>query len=906
MHLCGTTRARSRCRPWCKWTVPSGQLKVCPFASAHQGIKRAGSDSCFGHHAISFGPFRLVPSQQLLLEDGKPVRLGSRALDILIALAERPNELVSKEDLIARAWPDTFVEEGNLRVHIATLRRALGDGQAGKRYVANIPGRGYRFVAPVSLSPEQEPLAPPPSAATRTYDLPSPPTRMLGRDDIVNSLISQLPQRRFITLVGPGGIGKTTVALAVADRSTASYPDGVRFVDLAPLTDPLLVPSALAFVLGSAIRSDSPIPGLVALLRDKKMLLVLDSCEHVIDAAASLAEQVLRGAPGVHILTTSREALRAQGERVQRLGPLGVPAVSAGLTAEEAITYPAVRRLAVFAGGFTLDATQPITASTDIDAADIADHVANLVAKSLITADVGNAVVHYRLLETTRVYGLGKLKESGESELFARRHAEYFRHLFERAETEWETRPAAEWLTAYGRQIDNVRTALDWAFSPGGDTELGVGLTIAAVPLWRLLSLMEECCSRAQRALDSLEPHARAGSRQALKLLTALGGALRYDTGSAAEIEAVWTTALAIAEQLDDADYQLRAISGLRTIRLTDGNLREVLALAQRFKEVAARATDPRDVLVGDRMIGFALHLLGEQADARRHIETMLRHYVPSAHRFHIIRFGYDQQVIARNTLASVLWLQGFPDQALRVAERNIDNARSVDHELSLCNALGQCACRIALLVGDLAAAERHVAMLLDHSARYALPAWHASGRCFDGILRIKQGNVADGLNVLRTGFDELSKTRFETRYLPFLAQLAEASSRVGEIASGRAAIDQALEQCHRNEELWYLPELLRLKGEILLREGASDTIAAAEAQFLQSLDWARRQEVLSWELRTATSLARLWRSQGRLGDARDLLASVYGRFTEGFGTTDLRVAKQLLNELAHGASPAH
>ena len=244
--------------------------------------------------AISFGPFRLVPSQQLLLEDGKPVRLGSRALDILIALAERPNELVSKDELIARVWPDTFVEEGNLRVHIATLRRALGDGQAGRRYVANIPGRGYRFVAPVSLSAEQEPPAPPPAAATRTYDLPAPPARMLGRDDIVDSLISQLQPRRFITLVGPGGIGKTTVALAAADRSTASYRDGVRFVDLAPLTDPLLVPSALAFVLGLAIRSDNPIPGLVAFLRDKKMLLVLDSCEHVIDAAASLAEQVLR------------------------------------------------------------------------------------------------------------------------------------------------------------------------------------------------------------------------------------------------------------------------------------------------------------------------------------------------------------------------------------------------------------------------------------------------------------------------------------------------------------------------------------------------------------------------------------------------------------------------------------
>src|SRR5262249_38265751 len=137
--------------------------------------------------------------------------------------------------------------------------------------------------------------------------------------------------------------------------------------------------------------------------------------------------------------------------------------------------------------GFSLDGARAITANTDFDAVDIADQVANLVAKSLIAADVGRVVVCYRLLETTRVYGLAELKESGESELFARRHAEYIRDLFERAETEWETRPATEWLTAYGRQIDNVRTALDWASSPGGDPELGVALTIAAVPLWRLL-----------------------------------------------------------------------------------------------------------------------------------------------------------------------------------------------------------------------------------------------------------------------------------------------------------------------------------------------------------------------------------------------------------------------------------
>jgi DNA-binding winged helix-turn-helix (wHTH) protein len=128
--------------------------------------------------AISFGPFRLVPSQQLLLEDGKPVRLGSRALDLLVALVESPNEIVSKDDLIARVWPGTFVEEGNLRVHIAALRRALGDGQGGNRYVANIPGRGYRFVAPVSM--EQE--SPAPVSLSEEYEsrAPASPTLVPG------------------------------------------------------------------------------------------------------------------------------------------------------------------------------------------------------------------------------------------------------------------------------------------------------------------------------------------------------------------------------------------------------------------------------------------------------------------------------------------------------------------------------------------------------------------------------------------------------------------------------------------------------------------------------------------------------------------------------------------------------
>jgi predicted ATPase len=789
------------------------------------------------------------------------------------------------------------------------------------------------------------------------------------------------------------------VALAVAERSAGSYRDGVRFIDLAPLSDPLLVPTSLAFVLGLAIRSDSPIPGLVAFLRDKEMLLVLDSCEHVIDAAASLAEQLLRGAPGVRILATSREPMRAEGERVLRLSPLAVPAASGGLTAAQAMTYPAVqlfveratesldtfelteadtpviadicrrldgialaielaagrvdafgvrglaallddrfrvltrgrrtalprhqtlsatldwsyeflseservvlRRLAVFAGGFTLDAAQAIAGPADMDAGQVDDSVANLVAKSLISADVGDAVVHYRLLETTRAYGLAKLKEAGELASLVRRHAEYFRDLFEHAETEWETRPATEWLTAYGRQLDNVRTALDWAFSADGDTALGTALTIAAVPLWRLLSLMEECRSRARRALASLGQPRWPGTRETMKLLAALGAATRYDRSASVDIAAIWTDALAIAEQLSDADYQLRAISGLRIVHLSDGNLNEVLALSRRFKEVAASATDSRDPLVGDRMIGYALHLLGKQAEARRYIETMLRRYVTSIHRWHIIRFGYDQRVLANNTLAMILWLQGLPDQAFSIAKHNVDYAQSMDHEHSLCNVLAQSACPVALLMGDLATAQRYVAMLLDHSTRHALPLWHTAGRCFEAVLHIRQGEIAAGLTALRGHRADISEARFETRYLPLLAVLAETFAKAGDTVNGREAIDEALERCRRNEELWYLPELLRINGEILLQEKASDAPERAEAQFLQSLDLARRQEALSWELRAATSLARLWRGLGRPGDAGAQLASVYNRFTEGFETADLRRAKQLLDDLSPGA----
>jgi predicted ATPase/DNA-binding winged helix-turn-helix (wHTH) protein len=288
---------------------------------------------------VQFGPFNLYPAQRLLEKAAVPHRIGGRALDLLIVLVERAGTVVSKDELVARVWPDVTVDESCLRTHIKGLRRALGDGQDGARYVTNIAGRGYCFVAPIKRN-AVEPL---PAVESEAMPIRLPAVkRMVGRDAVVKTLTAQLLAKRFVSVVGPGGIGKTTVALAVAHALSGTFGNAVVFIDLSVLRDPQLVPTSVATALGVRVHQPDCTGALLSHLAGRRLLLLFDNCEHVIAAVADLAEQIAEAAKDVHILTTSREALRIEGETIHQLRPLDVPASPESLTADQARSFPAI------------------------------------------------------------------------------------------------------------------------------------------------------------------------------------------------------------------------------------------------------------------------------------------------------------------------------------------------------------------------------------------------------------------------------------------------------------------------------------------------------------------------------------------------------------------------------------
>jgi predicted ATPase/DNA-binding winged helix-turn-helix (wHTH) protein len=942
-----------------------------------------------------FGPWEIDLARRELRAHGVPVPVGGRAFEVIEALVESAGEFVTKDDLMSRVWSGAIVEESVLHVHISAVRKALGPDRG---MLKTAYGRGYRLLGGWTV--RRESPSPPPaeletvpsSVPTFVTNFPVAPPDLIGRETAAEHLRELLSAHRVVTLTGPGGIGKTVLALNVA-RSLFPTFDGDRVVvELVSLSDPKLVPSAIASVLGLKMGGGEISPDSVArAIGGRKLLLVLDNCEHVVEAAARLAETLVHLCPYASILATSREILRIECEQVYAVPPLEVPpqhqeeigkvlgysavqllvarttalrsdfspqeenlkaivaicrsldgiplaiefaaarAATLGLdqvasrlddrfrllTAGRRTALPRhqtlratldwsyellteverclLRRLAIFAAGFTLEAAIAVMSDDVTGASTVVEGIANLVAKSLLTLDGSVPSGRWRLLETIRAYALERLVESGEAEQAARRHAEFFRDLYASIAPGSKLQPSIEDLVRHIREIDNVRAALDWSFSSSGDSLIGAVLTAEYAPFWLHLSLVVECRERIERALDGLDPDVSQNATLRMRLHAALGLPLILTMGPVEKTRIVVTKALEVAESLDDVLTQLYALRTMWVLHFNTGEFRALQLTAERFSRVAKRIGDPVVDRVADRFMGNVLQIGGNPREAQTYLERVLHDDVAPSEQRHTTWVHHDQPVQTRAMLARVLWLQGLVSQAAVQARMSTETGQAGDNKFALCWALCLAVCPITLMTGDLVAAERAVAMLSDLAARHNWTLWKIVGRCLKGWLLVNRGDCATGSALLRMGLETCERTGWTICYPEFLGALAEGLAGVGHVTEAIAAVDRALTRVERGGDLWYLAELVRLKGEFLLQEAGDQSIPAAEKCFVRALDVARQQGALFWELRSALSLARLKVRRSRPDDVRPILAPVYDRFTEGFETADMRATRAML-----------
>ncbi|MCP3404904.1 winged helix-turn-helix domain-containing protein [Bradyrhizobium sp. CCGB01] len=932
---------------------------------------------------LSFGPFTVTPHERLVTRDGVALPLGAKAFDTLIALMSRPNQVVGKWDLMALVWPGVTVEEANLRFQVAALRKALGDGKDGARYITTLSGRGYCFVAPIAQREIQAERRPTPRAELPPVKLPNRLQRMVGRDDVVAAVSDRLISSRFVTIVGPGGVGKTAVAVAIAHDLLETFSDAAHFVDLAALSDPDLVITSILLMLGLPAQTDDPLPALLTHLRDKRMLLILDNCEHVVAAAAPLAAEIFHAAPNVHILATSREALRVEGEQVYRLAPLAVPPDNPGLTAAIAQSYPAlqlfleramsggaqialddanativagicrkldgmalaielaagrveaygleqtaallderlnllwqgqrtapprqktlqatldwsygllsdterlvVRRLAVFAGHFTIDAALEIVPDERVDRSRLFDAIDSLVAKSMVAPRPIGAMMRYRLLDTTRAY-LFEI-EPNETAL-AGRHATYYRRWLEQAGTTWATVPSADERAIHFSALHNVRAALEWCFGTEGDVGIGIALAAAAAPIFLAMSLLIECRRWSERALLALDPPAR-GSAEEMHIQAALGLTLMFTRGGSEAARAALSRSLAIAEARGDAPNQLQLLGRMHIFHERMGQFDAALGYAQQSLVVAETLGDAASIALAHSLLGVSLHLAGEHRDALGMLEAAW--HGPGTERISTV-YGFDHRNRAGISLARELWLQGRPAEARQLALQTVTEAAQMDHPITLCIALIW-AVSIDLWGGDLDGAEENIDRFIAHAELRSMGPYLAVGRGVKGELAIRRGDAAGGVETIRACLRELHDAGYELLTTTFNIALVHGLLALGQIEQSARLIDDAIRLVEQGGDHLYMPELLRMKGKVLLSLPQPEA-EQAEAHFRQSLELSRCKGAKAWELRTAIDLAQLLAKRGCREEAKRLVQSALEGFAEGSETADIRMANELL-----------
>ena len=641
---------------------------------------------------IRFGRFELQPEDRRLVVDGRDVGLGPRAFDVLTILAGQPGELVSKEELLQRVWPNLVVEENNLPVQVSALRKILG-----AEAIATVQGRGYRFTGNVAI----------PAAAHRN-NLPQPLTSFVGHDGTLVEYAKLLDQTRLLTLTGIGGSGKTRMAIRLAERVADTFPDGVAYVDLAPIADPERVPVAVAATMGVREEPTKPIEETLAReLAGQRVLLVLDNCEHLLESVATLLEPLLQSAPGVRALVTSREGLGIAGERTAPVRSLSIPprdsidpdripdyesvrlfvdrarqvapefelgAANAGVVAEIcrrldgiplAIELAAAwvrmlsieqirarlddrfrlltgstravprhqtllatlhwsydhltsdeqrmfRRLAVFAGGWSLAAA--VAVAGDGDELRCVEHMSRLIDKSLVLVDRTAADgPRYSMLETVREYAYDRLLESGERDATRERHLACFLAVAQDALPRFFTPDVREALETIDREFANVLGAHRWCDHALNGAVDGLELAAALRVYWFNRGLFALGQTVYEEALA--RPGAQARTMARARALFALGQH-NFFRGDVEAVVAPVEQALAIAREHGDNDWVCRCLYRLATALCWLGERARALACADEELVVARATGDERQICLAFSAKGQIFRACGDPSSA--------------------------------------------------------------------------------------------------------------------------------------------------------------------------------------------------------------------------------------------------------------------------------------------------
>lgn len=938
--------------------------------------KPSGTTHTRADQGEGFGPYQVFPELRLLLRDGKKVEIGARAFDVLWMLLEAKGNPVSKDDLIEKVWGGAIVEENNLQAQVSAIRRALGPD---RDIISTEFGRGYRLTtmqAPsITLGATTEVLSMP-------LTLPNPVTPLLGRETELTTIEKLIADSRFVTITGPGGIGKTRLAIEIGRRLHVAFLNGVYLADLAKIADKEMVWPAIAAALQMPASGEASVGQVIAALRDRHLLLIADNCEHLTERVAEVVEMLLQNHPHLHVLVTCQEPLVAEGEHVYRLSPLSVPPICAQ-SAETVIAHSAVqlfverasalvhpfdfndatvrdvsavcrrldgmplalelaaarvptlgvagvlagltdrfnlltagrrtalprhrtlratvdwshnllddaeqrffRRLSVFTAAFSADAARYVGALEQQEPWRAVDLLGSLVAKSLLLSDPSGPDARYRFLESLRFYALDRLADSGEVAQTAMRHAEFIATITFQAATDWKTVPTSDWRRTYASEIDDLRAALDWAFSPGGDAQIGIEILAHATPFWIQLSLHDECQRWLARVADGEAVHLTITPAQDMALKASLGTSLTWAKGPVLETRNAWAQALELAHQLADCEIQLQAHYGLWLYDLRCGRYAESLTHATDMMTLAQYTQDHEALAAGQRIAGVSRHFLGQHTHGRELIETALQWY-ESERPPQAFRFGIDQRAAGLAFLSRILWLQGHSAEALDTATAAIEAARALDHACSLCCALAEGWCMVHALNGDDVAVERGAATLTRVASEHGLGFWKLYGEVFELWALTRQGKVAVPSDRLDVAIAAVNDMKFDAGYSTLLADLLVAVSQTGRVSSALTTL--GAEFATKAEGHWAAPEFQRVGVKL-----ASALQPVAEMALTKALLIARGQGARAWELKIAIDLAEVLIMDKRPQDAKVILDRVIADFPDGTKSRDWQAARAL------------